>query len=264
MKTFIYALFLERDSTISVYVGKSNNPAKRLQQHIRGSLTGKTRTARLIARLLKLNILPRMQILEEVDGSNWEDKEKYWISHFKLRGIDVTNHTSGGGGLHDPDEATRARISQSAKNRYLDAAIKQKYEQIAKDPKRRKRISDSLTGKPKKREHVDNLPQNKKGFAFSKKRNLKISQTLKEIYASGASLKTWGPLSEETKKKISAANKGKPIGLGRNLSNEHREAISKGSRGKPKSEEWKRKAKEAAKARWAKIRQTQLTGEKNE
>ena len=60
-------------------------------------------------------------------------------------------------------------------------------------------------------------------------------------------------MSEEHKKKIGDANKGKPKPRACNTA-EHNLAISQGLRGKPKSEEWKLKASIAAKNRWEKIR----------
>lgn len=101
-----------------------------------------------------------------------------------------------------------------------------------------------------------------KGIRFSKQRDEKISRAMKQLYANGEHKREYAPLSEEHRMKISSANKGKSIGLGRNLSEEHKQSISLGSKGKPKSNEWKKKAAEAAKARWAKVRQSKLTGEK--
>lgn len=53
-----------------------------------------------------------------------------------------------------------------------------------------------------------------------------------------------GKLSEETKKKISEANKGK------HLSEETKKKLSDVHKGKPKSEEWKRKMSESQKGKF--------------
>lgn len=75
--------------------------------------------------------------------------------------------------------------------------------------------------------------------------------------------------TEEAKAKIGDARRGKKASdatrakqaaakTGKALSDEHREAISAGSRGKPKTEEQKQKMREAAKARWARDRETKM------
>ena len=48
--------------------------------------------------LLNKNLQPQIILLEEVDKSVWEEKERYWIKYFKINGIKLTNMTTGGCG----------------------------------------------------------------------------------------------------------------------------------------------------------------------
>ena len=39
-----------------------------------------------------------IDILEEVNNLNWQEREKYWIKHIKENGYKLTNMTDGGDG----------------------------------------------------------------------------------------------------------------------------------------------------------------------
>lgn len=72
------------------------------------------------------------------------------------------------------------------------------------------------------------------------------------------------PLSDAHREKLRAASVGNAARKGMTNSETTRLAISLANKGKPKSEEWKRKASEAATKRWAKVRlqkQTAIKGE---
>jgi group I intron endonuclease len=90
--TFIYALHCPTTNKIR-YVGKSDNPEKRLYRHIADAKKS-TKCHRLawIKSLLDLNLKPTISILEEVDVDTWGEKETYWINQFD----NLTNMIDGG------------------------------------------------------------------------------------------------------------------------------------------------------------------------
>ena len=80
MKVFIYALKdprLEKLGEVR-YIGKTNNPKRRIWEHIRHSSSNIYKN-RWIKTLTKIGLKPVMEILEEVDENNWQEKEKFFI-----------------------------------------------------------------------------------------------------------------------------------------------------------------------------------------
>ncbi len=71
------------------YIGKTNNIARRIKEHIKNS-----------------SIEFKYIILDEVEDKQWKFWEKYWICQFKTWGFTLINKNNGGGG-------TRAGIKRS-------------------------------------------------------------------------------------------------------------------------------------------------------
>lgn len=97
MNTFIYTLS-DPDTNEIRYVGKSNNPIKRLSDHIYHCNRTITHKNNWIKSLIKENKRPVVNILEEVPASNWEVFEKYWINKLIEEGHNLTNIAEGGNG----------------------------------------------------------------------------------------------------------------------------------------------------------------------
>ena len=56
--------------------------------------------ANWISKLLRENKRPEIKILEcVVEGTGWQEREKYWIMKLKGEGHRLTNFTEGGDGL---------------------------------------------------------------------------------------------------------------------------------------------------------------------
>lgn len=98
------------------YVGKSNNPRRRLYQHINErsnrhkynwlqSIIGKGEKH-------KIEIIP----IDQVPEDEWEFWEQYWISQFKCWGFNLLNATDGGEGAnnykHTDESKQKMRISK--------------------------------------------------------------------------------------------------------------------------------------------------------
>ena len=97
----IYGLQDPRKKVIR-YIGfTSKSPNHRLKKHI-GEVNCKRsshyRKNRWIAALLKEGVTPEIIVLQETTKENWKNDEMRWISHYKLLGNDLCNHTSGGDG----------------------------------------------------------------------------------------------------------------------------------------------------------------------
>lgn len=95
---YIYAL---RDPTNSYvrYVGKTNNPERRLKAHIQRSKTSRLHSSNWIRNVLKNGLFPMMDILEICNEQDWEAREIFWIAYYRDL-YDLTNILDGGS--HEP------------------------------------------------------------------------------------------------------------------------------------------------------------------
>lgn len=93
--TYIYCLKSPLTGEIK-YIGKSNDPSKRLTQHIQDAKKGKTKKDRWINSLLTKNTTPVMEILEEVPVGKWQASERKWIKSSKMAGMKLLNKAPGG------------------------------------------------------------------------------------------------------------------------------------------------------------------------
>jgi hypothetical protein len=93
-QSFIYGLQDPRDGLI-YYVGKTDNPMRRMSQHIAGREINEQKSSWLNS-LLEDGLRPELVILEKVTRTDWERKEIYWIDHGHKNGWPLTNIQSGG------------------------------------------------------------------------------------------------------------------------------------------------------------------------
>jgi len=99
-KTYIYSLNCPLDGTVK-YIGKANSPKDRFRKH--KSLADKNTGDNIlknkwIKQLLDQNLLPILNIIEEVDVSEWKVKEKFYIKLYKDNGVELFNICGGGNG----------------------------------------------------------------------------------------------------------------------------------------------------------------------
>lgn len=80
------------------YVGKTNNLKKRLYSHINEAKKGKGRRYVLnwIHGLIILNLKPLIEVIEECNSSNWQDREKYWVAYYRKLIPNLCNNADGG------------------------------------------------------------------------------------------------------------------------------------------------------------------------
>ena len=86
--TFIYELIDPRTNEPR-YIGKTNNPNYRLKNgHLNNSeLKNKTYKCNWIKSLLKQNLKPTLNIIDEVNENEWQYWEKFYIGLYKEFGF---------------------------------------------------------------------------------------------------------------------------------------------------------------------------------
>jgi len=98
MDYIIYKLIDPNTNKIR-YVGKTKNLQKRYYHHCSLAVCNKENTHRSnwIKSLLKNNQKPVIEIIENCNKDNWQQKEIYWIKYYSNK-YDLCNHTIGGDG----------------------------------------------------------------------------------------------------------------------------------------------------------------------
>lgn len=140
--TFIYALCEPGTRTVR-YVGKSDNPKRRLKDHLSAARKGQeTYACRWMRQLLAAG-KPQLFVLGEVPLSGWESVEKNVIAAARALGMNITNTTEGGDGVVNPSPEARARQRQ----KMLGRSPPNKGKPMSAEQK--KLVGDFHRGKPK-------------------------------------------------------------------------------------------------------------------
>lgn len=225
--TFIYILSCPLSDHVR-YIGKSDNPQKRLLQHIRRCEKEISRKNSWLRGLKKKSLFPDLIIIDEVPTMEWEFWEQYYISLFKSWGFDLLNMTNGG----DSPPINRWNAGKKMSQEYRD-----------KCSKAQKGNKNGL-GRKLSEESKQKMSDAHKGNQYSLGRVLS-DETKRKIGDSKKGNKNMlGKCrSEETKKKISMGHKGKVI------SEETRAKMRKSKTGIVMSEETKEKIRQKAIAR---------------
>lgn len=95
--TYIYTLSCPKTGDIR-YVGKSNNPKSRFRKHLKMIDNNKLKN-NWISILISDNEKPILNVIDEVNLSDWKEKEKFYISKYRTLGCDLFNTSCGGDGL---------------------------------------------------------------------------------------------------------------------------------------------------------------------
>lgn len=211
--TFIYCL---RDPITNLprYIGKANDPFKRMKGHLRDAKYRRSHREKWIAALLDKGLRPMLEVLDEVPNELWETYERDYVAGFRMLGFPLVNGTDGGDGISNPSLAVRQKISVTKTGSRASAETKAK-------------MSRSQTGRRHTDESREKMNRVQAGRTFSDEARAKISQTL-----------TGKKQSEETRRKRGLALSGAGNGnYGKTFSAETRQKI------RDSLIEWNRKRK---------------------
>ncbi len=151
VKIYVFA----ESNYIPRYVGKTKRQVKqRVKQHLNDRFKYKSHFYNWLNSMIANNMEYHVILLDEVEEIGWEDREIFWIKHFRNMGYPLTNMTDGGDGNQNQV------FSKETIEKRRQKTIGQK-----RTPEQRKNISDSLIGrimsdetKAKLRKHFTGKP----------------------------------------------------------------------------------------------------------
>lgn len=108
-ETYIYKISDELGNVR--YIGKSNNPRRRLYQHINDK--SNLHKFNWLNSIIKRGSKPIIEIIEKVSVDIWQEREIYWIAKFKEDGFDLINLTLGGEGGNGMKHTEESKQSMS-------------------------------------------------------------------------------------------------------------------------------------------------------
>lgn len=194
--------------------------------------------------MLAANVRPSYTLLETVKASEWEAAEQKWIKHHRDVGAALVNSNDGGAGnigwvMGDEQrsglsEITRLRETGSVRSPERRA-------QMSEDTRRSFAAGNRRPKGPVSEEGRRNIAAGQRGRKWSPEHRAKLSAAHQNV-------------SEETRQKLRDAWARRPeekkigpgaSGKGRPKSEEHKKKISEAHKGKQKSEETKQKLRDA-------------------
>ena len=106
--TNIYALIDPRTNEVR-YVGKSDNPKRRLYEHCKRT-NDSTHKSCWIKGLTSKKLKPIIEVVDIVPYNEWQFWEQYWVSQMKTWGFNLTNLTNGGEKQKITSEVTKQKL----------------------------------------------------------------------------------------------------------------------------------------------------------
>lgn len=217
----IYGLVDPRTDDIR-YVGKTKYPVEtRFKQHIKDARKGKVKPVFCwIRKLWRLKLEPYVICIGRVSDNFWEDAEKCCIKYLRESiGSALTNLAGGGGGLHDPCDATREKLRKAVLGTKQSAATKAKKSASLKNryfsPEHRAKISAALKGKKLSETHRNNIWRNREHKPLTKSQKAALLAGVRrrwddpKEHARMSKLATGRKMPREAVERVAAANKGR-------------------------------------------------------
>ena len=184
-KVYIYGLKDPRDCQIK-YNGKTINIDRRYKEHIQTHRNRKSKKNSWIINLIKNGLEPIMEIIEECNLDNWEEREIFWISYYKELGFNLKNTQNGGGRTkYVFSELARKNMSDSQKIRWTRNMRNKKGNYVLSEEERNKRSKNA-------KENLNIMNNLKKGSQSCKVEILQLSKDKKFI-------KKWESLSDASR-----------------------------------------------------------------
>jgi group I intron endonuclease len=241
MQIFIYGLYDPRNDELR-YVGKSKNPKHRLFEHINTVKNGEISSkAKWLKELIDNGYIPLVKILEKTNADNWEEVEKRWIEKCRLEGLNLLNVAEGGS--NPPDWLGRKQSIFHIRKRVEARQAKGNYHHSDETKRKLSEKKKGTQAGPNNpfygKHHTEETKQKIKTNNSWYKHTDEIRKKISEGVRRNPPKIIRKPVSDETRKKLSKAHKG------RKLSPEHVEKLRQANLGKPVSEETKEKLRQA-------------------
>lgn len=238
----IYALVDPLDG-FAKYVGKTTATLRtRLNGHLSDVRRGRVYIPRhrWIQFVLSKGVAPEIIELEVCGSADWQEYEKFWISYLRFLGCPLLNATDGGDGISSHRHSTETKDKQRAAAllRYLN-------------PENKKKTGDAVRQAFLRPEAKENLRRglSKRVYDADMARGIIAEAKSVEGRARRSQMSSGRKQSEETKKKLSIARKGKKMPAG---FSERQSAYRTGKKHKPETiqkmiQTWARKKAEKLK-----------------
>ena len=161
--TRVYVLIDPRTNEIR-YVGKtSKSLGYRLGNHMKSY--ERNHRGNWISELRRLDLEPRIELVQEVPDDFWQEAERYWISYYRAIGCDLTNATDGGegssGGTHVVTVTMREAVANANRKRVHSIATRAKLSAASQRRtwtlEQRAAVSARQLGRPKSDAHREGM-----------------------------------------------------------------------------------------------------------
>jgi GIY-YIG catalytic domain/NUMOD3 motif len=236
--TYVYGLCDERG--FLRYVGKTNDPQKRLRKHLREArLNPKCHRECWLKGMQDRGLKPELCIIEEVPESEWQDAERFWIQYFRFIGCDLLNLTSGGDGCPDLAPESRARMAKKVGDAHRGRPLSEEHRRKIGEAQKGKVISPETRAAVSKANRGRVYTDEQRQSRSERQTGRKMPPRSEEWRRKKSEAERGKVLSPETRAKLSAAKKGVP------KTPEHRAKIGEANRGRPVSEASREKSRQA-------------------
>ncbi len=268
---YIYIYYLKDPRTRDIrYVGRSNNPRKRLQSQLSMARTGR-RKNHLHSWLINLErdgLMPEQFIIEKCQQWKWRNTERYWIQYFVDCGEDLVNLAKGGygcdGRVMPMEERERrsevqlrrwANASEEDKRRHSDSLSK--YWNSEEGKAKARRLTNKRYEDPRERElqsirmkQVLSNPELRQKLSDIQVERYKDPREREKMSIAGkkhySNPNNKVIHSEETKRKMSISAQNRP-----SISNETRNKMSQSSKRRYSDPQARHEQSERMKQWWA-------------
>lgn len=233
MDVFIYAL-MDPDTNAVRYIGKTLTPKIRFAMHLcekRG-----THKNNWLHQLKTRGARPVMVVIETIsnsDDNDWQERERYWIEHYRALGEPITNLDSGGNGGKLQAEETKEKLRNANTGKKRSEETRRRISISKQNPSEetREKLRRARLGKPQSEETKRKRAESRIGHKHS-------PETIEKLKAAR---RAWAALRPKAPPRVRPKVERKPI------SEETRERMRQAHLGKKQSAETIRKRTEGRK-----------------
>lgn len=227
MDVHIYAL-MDPETDAVRYIGKTITPEIRLAMHLcekRG-----THKNNWLHKLRAKGLRPVMVVIETIrnsDDGDWQERERFWIAHYRALGEPITNLDTGGNGGKLQAAETKEKIRQANLGRVVTEETRLKISLSKSNPSEetREKLRQAKLGKKQSPETIVARAAGMRGRKHS-------PETIEKLKVAR---RAWAALRPKAPPRVRPKVERKPI------SEETRERLRLSHMGKTQSEETKRK-----------------------